>query len=77
VARGKGYTPDQIVNLLLQIEVAVANGKTTSVLAEIMASMTYRRVRPEALSLLTLFAWSGRFQQNMRIARSENGRAAG
>ena len=29
MARGKKHTPDQIVNLLRQIEVAVANGKTT------------------------------------------------
>ncbi len=28
MARGKKHTPDQIVNLLRQIEVSVANGKT-------------------------------------------------
>jgi putative transposase len=31
MARGKKPTPDQIVSLLRQIEVAVANGKTTPV----------------------------------------------
>jgi len=30
MARGKRYQPDQVVNLLRQIEVAVANGKTTA-----------------------------------------------
>ena len=29
MARGKNHTPEQIVSLLRQIEVAVANGKTT------------------------------------------------
>jgi hypothetical protein len=29
MARGKKYQPEQVVNLLRQIEVAVANGKTT------------------------------------------------
>ncbi len=31
MARGKKHTPDQIVSLLRQIEVAVANGKATPV----------------------------------------------
>jgi transposase-like protein len=30
MARGKKHSPEQVVNLLRQIEVAVANGKTTS-----------------------------------------------
>jgi Type II CAAX prenyl endopeptidase Rce1-like len=30
MARGKRYQPEQVVNLLRQIEVAVANGKTTA-----------------------------------------------
>jgi hypothetical protein len=30
MARGKKYQPEQVVNLLRQIEVAVANGKTTA-----------------------------------------------
>jgi hypothetical protein len=30
MGRGKKYQPEQVVNLLRQIEVAVANGKTTS-----------------------------------------------
>jgi len=29
MAKGKKHTPEQIVSLLRQIEVAVANGKTT------------------------------------------------
>jgi transposase-like protein len=29
MARGKKYQPEQVVNVLRQIEVAVANGKTT------------------------------------------------
>ena len=29
MARGKKHTPEQIVSLLRQVEVAVANGKTT------------------------------------------------
>jgi putative transposase len=29
MARGKKYTPEQVVNLLRQIEVAVSNGKPT------------------------------------------------
>ena len=31
MGRGKKYQPEQVVNLLRQIEVAVANGKTTAV----------------------------------------------
>ena len=30
MARGKRYQAEQVVNLLRQIEVAVANGKTTA-----------------------------------------------
>jgi hypothetical protein len=30
MARGKRYQPEQVVNLLRQIEVAIANGKTTA-----------------------------------------------
>jgi hypothetical protein len=30
MARGKRYQPEQVVNLLRQMEVAVANGKTTA-----------------------------------------------
>jgi len=29
MARGKKHTPEQVVNLLRQIEVSMANGKTT------------------------------------------------
>ena len=34
MGRGKKYNPEQVVNLLQQIEVAVANGKTTSQAAQ-------------------------------------------
>jgi len=30
MARGKRYQPEQVVNLLRQIEAAIANGKTTA-----------------------------------------------
>ncbi len=30
MGRGKQYQPEQVLNLLRQIEVAVANGKTTA-----------------------------------------------
>ena len=30
MGRGKKYQPEQVVNLLRQIEVAIANGKTTA-----------------------------------------------
>jgi len=49
MARGKKHTPEQVVNLLRQIEVAIANGKTT-VLACKEASITeqtYYRWRRE------------------------------
>jgi len=49
MARRKKHTPDQVVKLLRQIEVAVANGKTTSQAckdAEI-TEQTYYRWRKE------------------------------
>jgi len=49
MARGKKHNPEQVVNLLRQIEVAVANGKTTAVAckeAEI-TEQTYYRWRKE------------------------------
>jgi hypothetical protein len=49
VARGRRYQPEQVVNLLRQIEVGVANGKTTAQVcneAEIM-EQTYFRWRKE------------------------------
>ena len=49
MARGKRYQPEQVVNLLRQIEVAVANGKTTGQAckeAEIV-EQTYFRWRKE------------------------------
>jgi hypothetical protein len=49
MARGRKHTPEQVVNLLRQIEVAVANGKTTALgcrEAEI-TEQTYYRWRKE------------------------------
>ena len=49
MARGKRYQPEQVVNLLRQIEVAVASGKTTAQAckeAEIV-ERTYFRWRKE------------------------------
>jgi putative transposase len=34
MARGKKHTPEQVVNLLRHIEVAVANGKTTAMVCK-------------------------------------------
>jgi putative transposase len=49
MARGKKHRPDQIVSLLLQIEVAVANGKTTPLACRDngMTEQTYYRWRKE------------------------------
>ena len=47
--RGKKYQPDQVVNLLRQIEVAVANGKTTALACKEagIVEQTYFRWRKE------------------------------
>ena len=49
MARGKKHTPDQIVSLLRQIEVAVANGKTAPVACRDngITGQTYYRYRKE------------------------------
>jgi putative transposase len=49
MARGKKHTPDQIVNLLRQIEVAVANGKATPIACRDngITEQTYYRWRKE------------------------------
>ena len=49
MTRGKKHTPEQIVSLLRQIEVAVANGKTTPVACRIngITEQTYYRWRKE------------------------------
>src|ERR1700679_2566227 len=49
MARGKKHTPEQVVNLLRQIEVAVANGKTTPVACREsgITEQTYYRWRKE------------------------------
>ena len=47
--RGKKYQPEQVVNLLRQIEVAVANGKTTALACKEDGNVeqTYFRWRKE------------------------------
>ena len=49
MARRKKHTPEQVVNLLRQIEVAIANGKTTSLSCKEagITEQTYYRWRRE------------------------------
>jgi hypothetical protein len=49
MARGKRHTPEQIVNALRQIGVAIANGKTTPAVCKDsgFAESTYYRWRKE------------------------------
>jgi putative transposase len=49
MGRGKKYQPEQVVNLLRQIEVAVTNGKTTALACKEagIVEQTYFRWRKE------------------------------
>ena len=49
MARGKEHTPEQIVSLLRQVEVGVANGKTTAQASKeaLITERTYYRWRKE------------------------------
>ena len=49
MSRGKRYQPEQVVNLLRQIEVSVANGKTTALACKEagIVEQTYFRWRKE------------------------------
>jgi putative transposase len=49
MARGKKHTPEQIVSLLRQVEVGVANGKTTAQASKeaLILEQTYNRWRKE------------------------------
>jgi putative transposase len=49
MARGKKHNPEQIVNVLRQIEVAIANGKTTPIACKEagVTEQTYYRWRKE------------------------------
>lgn len=49
MARGKKHTPEQIVSLLRQVEVAVANGKSTAQASKeaLITEQTYYRWRKE------------------------------
>ena len=52
MARGKKHTAEQVVNLLRQIEVSVANGKTTALAckeAAITEQTYYRGARSTAV----------------------------
>src|ERR1700733_13373199 len=53
MARGKKHSPEQIVSLLRQIEVAVANGKTTAQACKdaLITEQTHYRWRKEFGSL--------------------------
>ena len=53
MGRGKKYQPEQVVNLLRQIEVAVANGKTTALACKEagIVEQTYFRWRKEYAGL--------------------------
>jgi putative transposase len=73
MARGKKHTPEQVVNLLRQIEVAVANGKTTAVAckeAEI-TEQTYYRWRKEygGLQVDQARRLKGLEQENTKLKR--------
>ena len=48
MGRGKKYQPEQVVNLLRQIEVAVANGKTTAVACKEAGIVQHAGVRSTA-----------------------------
>jgi transposase-like protein len=49
MARGKKHSPEQVVNLLRQIELAIANGKSTSLACKEagITDQTYYRWRKE------------------------------
>ena len=49
MARGKKHSPEQVVNLLRQIEVAISNGKSTSLACKeaLITDQTYYRWRKE------------------------------
>src|SRR5271168_5276770 len=49
MARGKKHSPEQVVNLLRQIEVGIANGKTTGQACKeaLITEQTYYRWRRE------------------------------
>jgi len=49
MARGKKHTPEQIAGLLRQVEVGLANGKTTAQASKeaLIAAQTYYRWRKE------------------------------
>ncbi len=66
MAKGKKHTPEQIVSLLRQIEVAVANGKTTPVACREsgITEQTYYRWRKEYGGL--------QVDQARRLKESEN-----
>jgi hypothetical protein len=56
MARGKRHNPEQIVNVLRQIEVAIANGKTTAaaVVEELLDLGSHREPIRNPAELATL-----------------------
>lgn len=59
MARGKRHTPEQIVNVLRQIEVAVANGKTTPL-----------SCREAGITDQTYYLYSARIPSGLEVAMS-------
>jgi putative transposase len=62
MGRGKKYQPEQVVNLLRQVKVAVANGKTTALACKEagIVDQTYFRWRKE---------YGGLEQENSKLKR--------
>ena len=76
MGRGKKYQPEQVVNLLRQIEVAVANGKTTPQACAQDAGIveqTYFRWRKEYGGLQVDQARSGLRSWNRRNSEAGSG----
>jgi putative transposase len=56
MGRGKKYQPEQVVNLLRQIEVAVANGKTTALGLQVDQAKRLKELEQENSKLKRLVA---------------------
>ena len=73
MAKGKKHTPEQIVSLLRQIEVAVANGKTTPIACREngITEQTYYRWRKEygGLQVDQAKRLKGLEQENTKLKR--------
>ena len=73
MARGKKHTPEQVVNLLRQIEVAIANGKATPAACREngITEQTYYRWKKEygGLRVDQAKRLKGLEQENARLKR--------